>query len=287
MRGCGLRDVLDSRPGSFGGGRGRRPHIPQTAISSLESQFSNTHARGTTRRLLATGKAAKRAQRGPGARPGSTGTNFRNREKLSREDARRPRGACGSLGCSRRGPSTPRAPEGSCPARPARAQAPGPAGKADGPSRPPATGFPTGSRSRRSSARRRSPSARLGSPRPHEESYLRRAGRAQEDSRGLKPTAAALSPSRPTPRRKRAALRPRPRPAPARGPRPPPRRPGAVRSSQHLPPAALPGASRHCPAFPGFGASPQSKELGDAEPRPQRGPLVPHTSPRSYLIPCP
>lgn len=274
MRGCGLRDVLDSRPGSFGGGRGRRPHIPQTAISSLESQFSNTHARGTTRRLLATGKAAKRAQRGPGARPGSTGTNFRNREKLSREDARRPRGACGSLGCSRRGPSTPRAPEGSRPARPARAQAPGPAGKADGPSRPPATGFPTGSRSRRSSARRRSPSARLGSPRPHEESYLRRAGRAQEDSRGLKPTAAALSPSRPTPRRKRAALRPRPRsppPAPPPGCRPLFPTPPSGRSSGSLPPL---------PRFPWLRGKPPVKRAWRRRAEtPKRTSCSPHLTP--------
>ena len=88
-------------------------------------------------------------------------------------------------------------------------------------------------------ARRRSPSA--PSPRSPEESYLRREGRAQEDSRGPKPTAAALSPSSRTPRKKWAARRPRPRPAPR--PRPRPRPPFPAPPSGVLfpaPPAAAP-----------------------------------------------
>lgn len=106
--------------------------------------------------------------------------------------------------------------------------------------------------------------ARLGSRRPREESYLQRAGRAQEDSQGPKPTAGALSPSSPARRRKWAAGRPRPRPAPR--PRPPPRGPGAARPSQHLP---LARCSLRLPPLPplslALGASPQPRELGDRQ----------------------
>ncbi|XP_039691865.1 translation initiation factor IF-2-like [Pteropus medius] len=246
-------------------GGGRRPQIPQTTIISLESQFSNTPAPETTCRLLATGKAARGAQRGPGARAESTGTNFRNREKLSREDAP---GACGSLGSSRRGPSTSRALESSGPAPPGR---PGPRPRA-----------PQGKRTDR---RALSPSARLGSPRPHEESYLRRAGRAQEDSRGPKPTAAALSPSRPTPRRKWAALRPRPWPAPR--PRPPPRRPGAVSSSRHLPPARYSGSLPPLPGFPWLRGEPPVKRAWRRRAKtPKRTSCSPHFTPElPHLLP--
>lgn len=163
------------------------------------------------------------------------------------------------------------------PGRPGpRPRAPGPAGKADWPPRPQATGFPTDSRRRRSSARLRSPSARLGSPHPHEESYLRRAGRAQEDYRGPKPTAAALSPSRPTPRRKWAALRPRPRPAPC----PSPRRPGAVRSSQHLPPARCSGSLPPLPCFPWLrGETPVKRAWRRPAETPERTFCSPHFTP--------
>lgn len=62
--------------------------------------------------------------------------------------------------------------------------------------------------------------ARLGSPRPREGRYKElpaASGAAKEDARGAKPTAAALSPSRPAPRRKWAARRSRPPPV-ARAP---------------------------------------------------------------------
>lgn len=74
--------------------------------------------------------------------------------------------------------------------------------------------------------------------------FLRLAGRAQDKSRLPRPTAAALSPSSPAPRRKWAARRPRP--SPAARPRPP------ERCSGSLPP--LPGL-----AGPDFGDKPSAE----------------------------
>lgn len=146
MRGCGLRDVLESRPGSFGGGRGRRPQIPPTTIISVLE-----HSR--TGNNVQTPRHRKGGQGGPARAWRARRVHW---NKLQKPGETFPRGrAAAARGLRLAGlqppwplnfPSARKLRPG--PARPARAQAPGPAGKADRPPRPQATGFPTGSRRR-------------------------------------------------------------------------------------------------------------------------------------------
>lgn len=231
------------------GGCDHGNHKPQSL--PRETQFPNVSAPGTTRRLLST-----RQPRGPSgglARAPSpleqsleTGRNFSESESGGRA-----------------GPEARWAPAAGAPQLPERQKRPAPPGRPQ-----PRPRVPRGERAERRKGIRpepdsrqghgedgappdplRSPSALPGSPRPREESYLQLTRRGQENSRGPKPTEAALSSSRPAPRRKWAARRPRPRPAPR--PPPPPRGPGTARPSQHLPPTRSSWRLPPLPCFPG------------------------------------
>lgn len=240
------------------------------------------------------------ARRGPGARTKSTRTNFRKREKLFAEDTRELREACGFLFTSRSAPQLPERREARAPRGQGRGPRRGKRGEARGPTRaPPAARLRAGRRGGPYPARPRgaapgTPARGPSEPRTGARARAKEAGRqvpaasraSAGGSRGPKPTAAALSPSRRARRRKGAAPRPRPRPRPGPGPARPSRRLPPARCSRCLPPP-LPGPLPLALLDPRFVGEPR---LEDSLARPGQNPLGTSGSaspPQSYFIPGP